>query len=584
MKWKLDIENKILIPFMILIVMPLIIVGIVSYWNSYQLMLNESLKNHQDVLKSAVAYLEILDKDVENGMLTLEEGKSKAIAYFKNVSPENMAIVDDGEYVINSTGFDILAQLKGTDLYTTQKTENDNYVYTLESFENWNWTIILATDKSILSEDLVGVQKYTVLLIIIFLVLSMQAIIFIAHHISRPIKYFAEVCRKIEKGHLNERVDINRGDEIGVLANSFNNMIDHLKESTEKLLEMTRFNEDILKNIYTGIITTDNNGNIVTINEWGENVIKKYRDVDITDRLKVQISETIRNTKNINTVTEIQYSSGKSIYFDVSTSLLKKDNNSIYGAICSFNDITERKILETSIVKVDRLASVGQFAAGLAHEIRNPLTGIKTTMQVIKNRKLKSDDPSGSELLEGVIYEIDRINSLVTNLLDFSKPENAYCEVADVVEILKRSLALAREGVERKNIQVDLEVGPEDMLAFIDVRHGEQIFINIINNAIDAMDLQGHLKIKVGIIARNNLPYVETTIEDNGIGMDKETKDRIFEAFFTTKAKGTGLGMLVAAKLVEENRGHIELESELNMGSKFSIIFPLFRGGENNEN
>ena len=261
MKWKLDIENKILIPFMILIVMPLIIVGIVSYWNSYQLMLNESLKNHQDVLKSAVAYLEILDEDVENGMLTLEEGKSKAIAYFKNVSPENMAIVDDGEYVINSTGFDILAKLKGTDLYTTQKTENDNYVYTLESFENWNWTIILATDKSILSEDLVGVQKYTVLLIIIFLVLSMQAIIFIAHHISRPIKYFAEVCRKIEKGHLNERVDINRGDEIGVLANSFNNMIDHLKESTEKLLEMTRFNEDILKNIYTGIITTDNNGN-----------------------------------------------------------------------------------------------------------------------------------------------------------------------------------------------------------------------------------------------------------------------------------------------------------------------------------
>lgn len=569
---------------MILIVMPLIIVGIVSYWNSYQLMLNESLKNQQNVLKSAVAYLEVQNKDVDSGNISIDEGKTKAIAYFNSVSPENMAIIDNGKYVINTNGFDVLGALKGMDLYRTENTEDEHYVYTLDSFEDWNWTIILTTDKSILSEDLIGVQKYTVLLIIIFLVLSMQAIIFIAHHISRPIKYFAEVCRKIEKGHLNEKVDIHRGDEIGVLANSFNNMIGHLKDSTEKLIEMTRFNEDILKNIYTGIITTDNNGNIVTINEWGRNVLKKYQDVDITGRLKVQISETIRNTININTVTEIQYNSGKSIYFDVSTSLLKKDDHSIYGAICSFNDITERKILETSIVKVDRLASVGQFAAGLAHEIRNPLTGIKTTMQVIKNRKLKSEDNSGSELLEGVIYEIDRINSLVTNLLDFSKPENAYYEVADIVEIMKRSLALAREGVERKNIQVDLEVEPGPMLVFIDVRHGEQIFINIINNAIDAMDLQGNLKIKVGLIARNNLHYVQIIIEDDGIGMDKETKDRIFEAFFTTKAKGTGLGMLVAAKLVEENHGQIEVESELNKGSKFSIIFPLFKGGENNEN
>jgi len=584
MKWKLDIENKILIPFMILIVLPLIIVGVVSYWNSYQLMLNESLKNQQNVLKSAVAYLGVQNKDIESGIISLDEGKAKAIAYFKSVSPENMAIIDNGEYVLNTNGFDVLGALKGIDLYGIEITEDQHYVYTLGSFESWNWTIILTTDKSILSEDLIDVQKYTVLLIIIFLVLSMQAIIFIAHHISRPIKYFAEVCRKIEKGHLNEKVDIHRGDEIGVLANSFNNMIGHLKDSTEKLIEMTRFNEDILKNIYTGIITTDNNGNIVTINEWGKKVLKKYQDVEITGRLKVQISETIRKAININTVTEIQYNSGKSIYFDVSTSLLKKEDHSIYGAICSFNDITERKILETSIVKVDRLASVGQFAAGLAHEIRNPLTGIKTTMQVIKNRKLKSEDSSGSELLEGVIYEIDRINSLVTNLLDFSKPENAYYEVADIVEIMKRSLALAREGVERKNIQVELEVGTGPMLVFIDVRHGEQIFINIINNAIDAMDLQGHLKIKVGIIVRNNLYYVETTIEDDGIGMDKETKDRIFEAFFTTKAKGTGLGMLVAAKLVEENRGQIEVESELNKGSKFSIIFPLFKGGENNEN
>ncbi len=580
MKWKLDIENKILIPFMILVVMPLIIVGIVSYWNSYQLMLNESLKNQQNVLKSTVAYLEVLNQDVESGSISMEDGKAKAKAYIFGARPENMAIVENETCVINTAGLDQSELLKAIDLQKADSPEDQNFVYTVERFEAWNWTLIFVTDKSLLSEDLIGVQKYTVLLIIIFLVLSMQAIIFISHHISKPIKYFAEVCRKIEKGDLNERVEISRGDEIGVLANSFNNMIGHLKTSTEKLIEMTRFNEDILKNIYTGIITTDNSGNIITINEWGRNLLKKYEGINITAKLKIQIAQTLQQADSINQVTEIQCENDQIIYFDVSTSLLKKDDHSIYGAICSFNDITERKILETSIVKVDRLASVGQFAAGLAHEIRNPLTGIKTTMQVIKNRKLKSNDTSGSELLEGVIYEIDRINSLVTNLLDFSKPENAHYEVADITEILKKSLALAREGIQRKNISVKMDIENRPMMVFMDIRHGEQIFINIINNAIDAMDLNGDLTIKVGIIIKNKKDYVGITIEDNGIGMDKATMDRIFDAFFTTKDKGTGLGMLVAAKLTEENHGHIEVESVRGEGSRFTVLFPLFEGSE----
>lgn len=580
MKLKLDIENKILIPFMILTILPITILGIVSYWNGYQLLFNERVDTQRELLNEAVFYIESVNEEVERGEITMAAGKAKALDYFQNVDEKNMAILGPDGYLIGNP------ELFTEDL--KQKTaENKGSVldekkmrYIFADFKPWGWTIIFGVGKSLFPEELITIQKYTMLLAIIFLVLSMQAIIFIAHNLSKPIKYFAETCKKIEIGNLEEKVNILRGDEIGVLANSFNRMIDQINTSTGKLIEMQKFNEDILKSIDIGIMTTDNNGKMVTINMAGNEILAKYGEVDLLGTLNRQILDTIRDLKTINEMVPINIFAGKSIYIDVITSLLKKEDGAVYGAICSFNDITERKILENNIIRVDRLASVGHFATGLAHEIRNPLTGLKTGLQVIRHREVKRNETASLELIDGLTFEIDRINSLVSDLLDFSRPKQTVREKAEIEDIIKKSLDLATEEIVLKNISVVL-AADEAFQVFVDKRQVEQIFLNIITNAIEAMESKGHLTIEVKHASTGDTSFIQIIFEDDGAGIDEEILGKIFDPFFTTKVKGTGLGLVVVAKLVEENHGKIEIESALKAGTKIKVSLPEYWGVEN---
>ena len=583
MKFKLDIENKILIPFMVLAILPITILGIVSYWNGYQLLFHDRIKSQEALLNESIVYLEIINDEVLESEISFDQGKAEASSYFLAMKRNNMAIIDENGFILGNA--DWLTEEVISKIHESHKEKVDvgNQRYLFKKFDQWNWTIIIRVSKSFFLEELISIQKYTLLLTIIFLVLSMQASIFIAHHISKPIKYFAEVCKKIELGNLKEKVNINRGDEIGVLANSFNHMIDQINTSTEKLIEMTKFNEDILKNIDIGIMTTDNNGRLLTLNKSGEEILKHHEEASIVEELEQQMVQTIESKMNIKKVISMSGKAGKTIYIDVGTSLIIKEDGSFYGAICSFNDITERKVLENNLVRVDRLASVGQFAAGLAHEIRNPLTGIKTGIQVIKNREMMRNEASNVELMDGLTYEIDRINNLVTDLLDFSKPKQAYREKENIREVIRKSLDLAKEGIINKAITVTIQDDESLKYVFADKGQVEQIFLNIITNAIEAMEWKGNLLITSDKIQEEGQPWIRINFIDDGIGIEEGLLENIFNPFFTTKTKGTGLGLVVVAKLIEENNGKISIESKTNEGTKISILLPEY-GRDKNEN
>lgn len=577
MRLKFDIENKILIPFMVLAILPITILGIVSYWNGYQLLFNDRIKSQEVFLNETVVYLETIRQEVLDGNLAIEEGKSKAEAYFLQIGRDNLAILDGDELVMGNP--DQISEAVQDKIRSNNRQAVDvgNTRYVFRYFPPWDWTVVMSVSKSIFLDELISIQKYTLLLTIIFLVLSMQSSIFIAHHISKPIKYFAEVCKKIELGNRKVKVNINRGDEIGVLASSFDHMIDQINTSTEKLIEMTKFNEDILKNIDIGIMTTDNSGQLLTLNRSGEEILNRYKDISIMEELEKQTIQTIREKTNINKVVSLISPMGKMIYIDVGTSLIKKEDGEFYAAICSFNDITERKILEKNLIRMDRLASVGQFAAGLAHEIRNPLTGIKTGIQVIKNRELSRKEDANAELMDGLTYEIDRINNLVTDLLDFSKPKQTLREKENIREVIRKTLDLAKEGIVKKEISVTIEDDRNDQYVFVDKGQAEQILLNIITNAIEAMDKKGSLLITLDSIMEDGLPWIRITVTDDGTGIEEELMEKIFDPFFTTKMKGTGLGLVVVDKLIEENNGKISIESIRNKGTKISILLPEYR-------
>ncbi|MFZ5966234.1 MAG: ATP-binding protein [Bacillota bacterium] len=585
---KLDIENKILIPFMVLIILSITSLGVVSYWNGYRLLTDNQKKNMKDNLMENIAWVETLNEEVEDKTLSLEEAKERAVEYYTKLEQPGLVILENHEILINhfQPGDSALQNILGEIQRNESKgiVETKQLFFTYTTYNPWGWTMGYGLNKNIFSEELVARQKYNLLVVIISLIVSMQATILIAYNLSKPIKILADACNRIAKGNMEEKIFIKRKDEIGVLAHSFNNMISKLQKNTSKLMEIKQFNEDILRNVSTGIITIDRNGNIISMNHTAEEMLQydiRWQDGDerLEEVLIAQLKDTIGIEKTINHVYAFQEQQNKDmLYLDVTTSLLKTEEQRISGAICNFNNITERKKIEKKIERVNRLTSVGQLAAGLAHEIRNPLAGMKTGMQVLKKRLSTPEEVSNENLFNGVLYEIDRLNNLITDLLDFAKPRLPNYEAANVMEILHKSLYLTKKAATEKQIKINIMENAKNLNIFVDKGQIEQVFLNIVANALRAMDRNGTLNIILENYFYQKGQFVSVEFHDNGCGIGPEDLEKIFDPFYTTYPQGTGLGLSVVHKLVTENNGEIEVESKLNIGTIFKIRFPIHGG------
>ena len=587
---RIDIENKILIPFMILIILSIFTLGIVSYWNGYQLLLKNEVENSFQNLKEMLFFADYIHKEVEARELTEEEGKRVVLDYYKRLEKENLVIFDGHNFVLNGFNEDeaeVRVMIEEALNSNQQPLYVENYIFIYRKYDPWNWTLGYRLNKGIFSHEVLEGQKYVLLLAIISLIFSMQAAIFISHNISNPIRLLVDVCDKIAQGSFQEKIEIKRKDEIGMLANAFNNMLYRLQENRKKLMKITQLNEDILRNISTGIITTDQQGQILSINQAAKDFFTesggKSINNNIKEKLLYQLSETINTSKNINHVhifDNIQ--EGNKIYLDATTSLFKTDEGFISGAICNFNDISERKKIENNMETLDRLTSVGQLAAGIAHEIRNPLAGMKTSIQVLKNRLCKEETDSNERLFNGVLYEIDRINHLITDILDFAKPRIPKYEKTDLLKILNRALDLIKKTADENNIEINLVNHCSNPLVYVDKAQIEQVFLNIIKNALKAINREGELNIIINTHRGEKGCFVVVEFHDNGCGIEPQNFEKIFNPFFTTSPEGTGLGLSVVYELVNGNHGEVVVHSVVNVGTKFKVKFPMY-GGDSNE-
>ncbi|MCT4563884.1 MAG: ATP-binding protein [Maledivibacter sp.] len=586
MKW--DIENKILIPFMILVILPILIIGIVSYWNGYQMLLNNKAKNLEENLDEHIFFINRINEDVDKNDLSIESAKENAINYFKELNKDGMVIIENNELILNNlSGEDSFINNMLDDVLRSKDGvhRDDDILFIYKSFNKWEWEIGYGLHKDIFADELVEIQKHTLLIAIIFLVFSMQATIFVSHNISKPIKILAGICHEIGKGNLKEEINICRKDEIGVLAEALKTMVSKLEKNTKKLMELKKFNEDILRSISIGIITMDKGGDILSVNETGQRILE-YKDKQkesLKETLIKQLKETLSQEESKNKVLALhKVDDGNKQYWDVTTSLLRSEDNKVNGAICGFNDITRRKTIEQNIERINRLTSIGQLAAGLAHEIRNPLAGMKMSIQVLKGRLCKDKEESNLNLFNSTLYEIDRLNNLITQLLDFAKPHLPEYDMINILHILNKSLDITKKYIQEKNIKTNVHVEAKNLLVFVDKAQIEQVFINIIKNAISSMQMLGILNVKLETIRNKEKDFLSIVFEDNGCGIESENLEKIFNPFFTTDPQGTGLGLSVVHKLIVENNGGIEVNSIVGEGTKVIIKFPIY-GGELDE-
>jgi signal transduction histidine kinase len=251
----------------------------------------------------------------------------------------------------------------------------------------------------------------------------------------------------------------------------------------------------------------------------------------------------------------------------------------MYQELKAFSQQMEEKIQKTTadlrkteaqLIRSDKLAALGQLAAGIAHEIRNPLTSINILIH-----SLTENFPSGNssrEDLKVIEEEINRINEIVDQFLRFAKPAPPLLEKAEVLSIVEETLQLLRPQIEKQRILVQKEFQPLPLI-LMDRKQMKQAILNLLLNAVQAMPKGGHLALRGHMPDENR--WVQLSIQDSGVGIPGEDIDKLFDPFFSTKEGGMGLGLSIAHRIIDQLDGKIEVESAPGKGTLFTVWLPI---------
>ncbi len=266
---------------------------------------------------------------------------------------------------------------------------------------------------------------------------------------------------------------------------------------------------------------------------------------------------------------------------DFAVRIAYKGKDEIGRLIVSFNSMVDRLYVAKNeleqlhfqqLERADRLASIGEMAAGIAHEIKNPLAGISAAVTIIKD-EMTPDDPRGAILGE-VVDQVKRLDKTVNDLLFFGKPSLPELRCVDINSILLTTLKFATQHRGGGNIERRIDLQPDLPPVYADDKQIQQVFLNIILNAYQAMTSGGVLGIASSCIVRNNVEYVRVDISDTGSGIPSQILEKIFTPFYTTKAQGTGLGLPICSKLVKLHKGDIRVSSSDTSGTTFTVELP----------
>ncbi|HZG51702.1 MAG TPA: ATP-binding protein [Pyrinomonadaceae bacterium] len=262
--------------------------------------------------------------------------------------------------------------------------------------------------------------------------------------------------------------------------------------------------------------------------------------------------------------------------FEVYSSPLEIDGG--HGQIMSLVDVTKTVATETELRHKASLAAVGQAAAQVAHEIKNPLGSIRLGVAMLRDM---TEPGEAHETIDLVERGIDHLNKLTVDVTHFSREKELSLEQANVHELLDRSLELVAEQIRAKRAPIERHYTPESLEGRLDADQLRQVFVNLLANALDAGEENSPVSITTALVAGEpggngaGAPHARVTIADRGRGMDAKTRARIFEPFYTTKKRGTGLGLAIVKKIVEQHGGTIAVESATGEGTRFHVDLPL---------
>jgi two-component system NtrC family sensor kinase len=341
--------------------------------------------------------------------------------------------------------------------------------------------------------------------------------------------------------------------------------------------------ENILESSHNGVITLDAAGSIQSVNRKAEQILEIDRKSMLgrsifeigDDRIKKLLNVALRNEPRPGTIEAgLVRKSGEDSILEIVTSSAKRLDEMSTEFIIVFRDITESRKSEEMLHRMDMLSSLGQLSAGIAHEIRNPLSGIKLNLQML-SKKIK--DPESVEKISDSLEGIGRINNLIKSVLNFARPAVPKFKRDHLQRVLKDTVTIMGSQLKRKKIRVAMGLPAAVPVIAFDENQIRQVFVNLLLNAMAAMPEGGTIRI-TGSVDKHELGKAglfRLVIADNGSGIRQDVLPRIFDPFFTTKPEGTGLGLSIVHKILEQHKATVEVESSGNRGTIFTLTFPL---------
>jgi len=362
---------------------------------------------------------------------------------------------------------------------------------------------------------------------------------------------------------------------------------EEIQRLARELDDVKNFMESIFQSIGSGIMVTGVNDTITYVNRAGERILgfskneligKPLSSLSLREKQSV-VQSFLDNPEDLDTRREgwMRKKDGAEVPVGFSVNNHLDYRGELIGKIVIFRDLTSINKYQEQLLRMDRLVSLGKLSSGIAHELRNPLAGIKTTAQAL-GEELTEKDPR-REYLQRITKEIDRLNELLKTFFSFAKPQRLNLTPCHVRDIINEIIPFLIKEIADKGIHFEEKYDPHLPRIKADKTQMHQVFLNLFLNAIQAMPEGGELKIGVssfvsagGDGSRQN--FIKAVVSDTGKGIPPHMVGQIFDPFFTTKPKGIGLGLSIAHQIINKHGGTIKAESEWEKGTSFVITLP----------
>jgi two-component system sensor histidine kinase PilS (NtrC family) len=379
---------------------------------------------------------------------------------------------------------------------------------------------------------------------------------------------------------------------------------EELKKKKKELIQkqvdydqLEAFNRNIIQSLDSGLLTIDLQGKINFFNRTAEKILsldgQGPEEISVYD-LFPKINRVVDEVKKKGHESSPDYQryetlfmnhQGHKVYLGFSISPLTDADGSLIGHTLIFQDITRFKEMEEQMKRIDKMAAVGLLAAGMAHEIRNPLASLSGSIQMLKSELLLDD--SQQHLMDITLRESERLNALIKDFLLFAQPPKTNKMPRQISKLIEETIELFIQSPSfHDGIHIIRSGFPQDITVMIDADQMKQVFWNLLLNAAQAMSDGGEVRFHLekgkdavweslpSSIPNKGKEWVKISIADSGNGIPPQEKEKIFEPFFTTKEAGTGLGLSIVHKIIENHNGLIIVESEVGRGSVFTIFLP----------